>query len=86
MSHQIRAIYGNGVLKPLDPVDLKDQDVVSISIEKISDNGQGHDDDYLPLVAEDGDPDITWEQVRSVLAKLPASLTTDIDRERDERF
>jgi hypothetical protein len=42
--------------------------------------------DYMPLVAEEGDPSVTWEQVQALLAKLPGSLGDDFERERDERF
>lgn len=42
--------------------------------------------DYMPLIAEEGDPSVTWEEVQSLLAKLPGSLSDDFDRERDERF
>ena len=42
--------------------------------------------DYTPLIADEGDPSVTWEQVQSLLAKLPGSLSDDFDRERDERF
>ena len=87
MSQHITAIYDKGVLKPLEPVDLKDQELVSLSIEKVDENGQERvDDEYLPLIAEDGDPNITWAEVQAVLTKLPGSLTEDFDRERDERF
>jgi len=44
------------------------------------------DDEYFPFIAEDGDPNITWEEVQLLLAKLPNSLADDFGRERDERF
>ena len=60
---------------------------LGLSIEKLAKNGEEFDEDeYLPFIAEDGDPNLTWEDVRAVLAKLPGSLTEDFDRERDERF
>jgi hypothetical protein len=66
-------------------VDLAEEELVTLAIEK----GAESDEDEtapLPLIAEDGDPNVTWEEVRAVLAKLPGSLTEDFDRERDERF
>lgn len=86
MSQLVKAIYKNGVLEPLDPLDLKDDDLVTLSIERVAENGQKLDDEFVPFIVEDGDPNITWEQVQAVLAKLPGSLTEDFDRERDERF
>jgi predicted DNA-binding antitoxin AbrB/MazE fold protein len=34
MSRQFQAIYENGVLRPLEPLDLKEHEVVSVSLEK----------------------------------------------------
>ncbi|HEY3394271.1 MAG TPA: antitoxin family protein [Lacipirellulaceae bacterium] len=36
MSQHVTAIYDHGVLKPLTPLDLEDQEVVSLSIEKVA--------------------------------------------------
>ena len=36
MSQQVNAIFEHGVLRPLAPLDLNDQEVVSLSIEKIN--------------------------------------------------
>jgi predicted DNA-binding antitoxin AbrB/MazE fold protein len=35
MVHHVHAIYDNGVLKPLEPLDLRDQEIVSLSIDKV---------------------------------------------------
>jgi len=86
MSQHVKAIYERGVLKPLDPLDLKEEEVVSLFIQKLAESGQELDDEYLPFIAEDGDSNITWQEVQMVLAKLPRSLTEDFDRERDERI
>ncbi|HEV3023110.1 MAG TPA: antitoxin family protein [Pirellulales bacterium] len=87
MSQRVTAIYEKGLLKPLGPLDLKEEEVVTLSVEKFGEDGSDrNEDEYLPLIAEDGDPNVTWEEVQAVLAKLPGSLTEDFDRERDERF
>jgi predicted DNA-binding antitoxin AbrB/MazE fold protein len=84
----VDAVYEGGVLRPLKPLDLAEHEHVSLTIAT---NGV-HDDvepdatEYVPLIAEEGDSSITWEQVQSLLAKLPRSLSSDIERERDERF
>ncbi len=38
MTQQVNAIYEKGVLKPLEPLDLQDQELVSISIKKLTEN------------------------------------------------
>jgi predicted DNA-binding antitoxin AbrB/MazE fold protein len=86
MSQQVKAIYENGILKPLAPLDLEEEQLVSLSIEAIADHEQELAiEEYRPLVVEQGDPSITWEQVQAVLARLPGPLSEDFDRERDER-
>jgi len=85
---QVDAIYENGVLKPLTPLDLAEHQRVSLAIGTRDDveNEDGDACDYMPLIAEEGDPSVTWEQVQTLLARLPGSLSDDFDRERDERF
>jgi predicted DNA-binding antitoxin AbrB/MazE fold protein len=84
----IDAVYEAGVLRPLKPLDLAEHELVSLTISSngASETAETEATDYLPLVAEDGDPSITWEEVQTLLAKLPGSLSSDFDRERDERF
>jgi predicted DNA-binding antitoxin AbrB/MazE fold protein len=39
MSQHITAIYENGVLKPLEPLDLQEQELVSLAIDKVHVDG-----------------------------------------------
>jgi predicted DNA-binding antitoxin AbrB/MazE fold protein len=84
---QIDAIYENGVLRPLTQIDLAEHERVSLVIGPNGENDENGDaTDYMPLIAEEGDPSITWEQVQTLLARLPGSIADDFTRERDERF
>jgi len=88
LRQQVDAIYENGVLKPLTPIVLAEHEQVSLVIRAKDDvdlDDEDDEDDYMPLIAEEGDPDITWEEVRRITAKLPGSLADDVDREREER-
>jgi predicted DNA-binding antitoxin AbrB/MazE fold protein len=38
MSQHVTAVYERGVLRPLVPLDLKDQEVVSLSIDRVAEN------------------------------------------------
>ena len=40
MTQHVNAIYDKGVLKPLEPLNLKAQELVSLSIDKVPDNGR----------------------------------------------
>lgn len=87
MIQHITAVYEDGVLKPLEPVQLSDAEIVTISIERASDAEEiGTGRDYVPLIAAEGDPNMSWEEVQALLAHLPGSLAEDFIRERDERF
>ncbi len=37
MTQHVTAIYENGVLKPFAPLDLREQELVSLSVDKIAD-------------------------------------------------
>jgi hypothetical protein len=50
MIHHVKAIYDHGVLRPLEPLDLDDQAVVSLSIDAPADKKPS---------AECGEPDLT---------------------------
>ncbi len=56
MSQLVKAIYQNGVLQPLDPLDLNEDDLVTVSIEHVARSGQEVPDDYFPLIATMGIP------------------------------
>jgi predicted DNA-binding antitoxin AbrB/MazE fold protein len=88
LKQQVEAIYENGVLKPLAPLDLVEHERVSLVIGANGENAKDDADstDYASVIAEEGDPSIAWEHVQALLAKLPGSLAEDFDRERDERF
>jgi predicted DNA-binding antitoxin AbrB/MazE fold protein len=88
LNQRVDAIYENGVLKPLTPIILAENERVSLVIGTAGE--VEHEDrdatDYMPLIADEGDPSVTWDQVQALLAKLPGSLSDDFERERDERF
>ena len=87
LNQQVDAIYEDGVLKPLGPLSLAEHQRVSLVIGGDDEERDGGDaSDYQPLIAEEGDPNVTWGEVQTLLAKLPGSLADDFDRERDERF
>jgi predicted DNA-binding antitoxin AbrB/MazE fold protein len=87
LKQQVDAIYENGVLKPLTPVDLAEHQrvVIMIGVED-GDEDDRDSEEYLPLAADDGDPSITWEQVHAALAGSKGSLSDEIIHQRDERF
>jgi predicted DNA-binding antitoxin AbrB/MazE fold protein len=89
MNRQVDAIYENGVLRPLEPLDLEEQQRVRITVS----NGDNEDPlaDLLDtefmercLRESNGAPGI--EEVRRMLSKIKGSMADVIISQRDERF
>lgn len=49
MSQEIRAIYENGLFRPLDPISLSEHDVVSLVVSGAASHPQGGADAALDL-------------------------------------
>ena len=86
MTKTVQAVYTNGVLRPLQPLDLPDNQQLTLTIT----NGAPADEalldtEFLAYCAQEADPSVTLEAVRTGLAQIPGSLTDDFVAERDER-
>jgi predicted DNA-binding antitoxin AbrB/MazE fold protein len=88
MRKTLQAIYENGVLRPLEPLGLKEHQQVVIEISEVPiarSDEEWLDLDCLQQAASEADDSISLEAVREALAKIPGSLTADFIAERDER-
>lgn len=84
MTRSLQAIYENGVLRPLEPLALKEQQQVTVTVS--DDEGDWLDSNFLRYLETQADESVTLEAVRSALAKIPGSMVEDFRRERDERI
>lgn len=84
MSQVLQAIYENGVLRPLEPLALKELQQVTVTVTY----GQGSwpDTAFLKYLEAEADESVTIEQVRAALSGIPGAMTDDFRRERDERY
>ena len=84
MTRHLEAIYQNGVLRPLEPIDLRENQRVMVTV---SDSAEDVllDTDYWRLCAEQIAEGVTLEAVRQALAKIPGSMTADFIAERGGR-
>jgi predicted DNA-binding antitoxin AbrB/MazE fold protein len=83
MTQKIDAVYENGLLRPLETLNLADHERVSVTVETSSgDNWLDHD--ALDWARQEGDPSISLEDVRRRLAKLGASLSDIVISERGD--
>jgi predicted DNA-binding antitoxin AbrB/MazE fold protein len=83
MRQKIDAVYENGLLRPLGPLELSDQERVSLTVESGSDE-HWLDMDALAWARQEGDPTISLDDVRRCLAKIQGSLSDVVTAERGE--
>jgi predicted DNA-binding antitoxin AbrB/MazE fold protein len=90
MGMRVDAVYENGVLKPLQPLDLAENEHVSVTvIQAAQAPGSPHlDIAYLENLEKElltAGPAPGIEEVRRRLSKIPGSMTADFIAERKER-
>jgi predicted DNA-binding antitoxin AbrB/MazE fold protein len=89
MSRQVEAVYENGVLRPLQPLDLAEHEHVFVSVTKNSAAARAilavEYIEGLRREHQDADPAPGLEEVRKRLGKIPGSMAADIVADRGER-
>jgi predicted DNA-binding antitoxin AbrB/MazE fold protein len=90
MPIEVDAVYENGILKPLQPLDLAENERVVVSItQKANGTGLGQlDDDFVQGLRRrlaGAEPAPGLEEVRRRLSKIPGSMTADFIAEREDR-
>jgi predicted DNA-binding antitoxin AbrB/MazE fold protein len=87
MALRVEAIYENGMLKPLQPLNLSENEHVAITIDRVV-TAFEPDHDYVQALRnslKDAGPAPGIEEVRRRLAKIPGSMTADFIAEREDR-
>ena len=89
MPLQVDAVYENGVLRPLQPLDLREHEHVTVSVVK-TDPTPGRsrlDVEYIERIRKElpAEAPPGLEEVRRRLAKIPGSMAAEIVAERGER-
>jgi predicted DNA-binding antitoxin AbrB/MazE fold protein len=87
MVRTLSAVYENGMLRPLEPLPLKEHQQVRVTISDASvDRADAWlDHEYMASVDAIQEPEPTLEEVRRILSKIPGNLSDDIRAERDSR-
>jgi predicted DNA-binding antitoxin AbrB/MazE fold protein len=84
----IDAVFENGVLRPLKPLFLAENEQVTIRVrrrgESFEDDGELFDEEYAARCAAEADDSITIEEVRRDLSTIKGSLDDAIDEARGE--
>jgi len=87
---QVEAVYEHGILKPLQPLDLAENEHVLLLVTPAADtSGACHPDvefvENLRRALQDAGPAPGLEEVRRRLSKIPGTLTADFIAEREDR-
>ena len=87
MIKTLPAVYEHGVFRPLEPVQLKENQQVSVTISDSPDDFVNAllDQEYISAVESYDEPEPSLEEVRAALAKIPGNLSDDIRSERESR-
>ena len=83
--YNLQAIYEKGILRPLEPLNLPEHQLVSVALSDELLPEPWLDHEYLAACKHDGDDGVSLEEVRAALAKIVGSLTGDFIAERDDR-
>ncbi|HEX5443385.1 MAG TPA: antitoxin family protein [Pirellulales bacterium] len=85
MYRTVEAIYDDGVLRPLEKLSLRPKQRVLLRIDETpGDSVDLEDKAFLIYCRSEGDPNVTLEEVRQALSRIPGSLTEACSAERDE--
>ncbi len=86
MTHNVAAVYENGVLRPLEPLPLKEHQRVTLTVSDPAERWL--DQEYMDKVKKDvaaSVPAPSLDEIRQALSKIPGNLSDDIRAERDSR-
>lgn len=89
MPLRVEAVYENGVLRPLQPLELREHEHVIVSVEATRATAPPVlASEYIERIkgeVQDEDPAPGWEEVRRRLAKITGSMAAEIIAERGDR-
>ncbi len=83
MTKQIVAVYEKGVLRPLEPLELEEQQRVRITIEQGDPLADLIDTEFEAWCARESQDAPSLEEAREILSKVNGSLSDVIIAERE---
>jgi predicted DNA-binding antitoxin AbrB/MazE fold protein len=87
MVKTVDAVYENGMLRPLEPLQLQENQHVTLTVSEPSVDPADAwlDHEYMASIDAVSEPEPTIEEVRSILARVPGKFSDDIRAQRDAR-
>ena len=86
MTHNVPAVYEDGVLRPLEPLPLNEHQRVTVTVSDPAERWL--DQEYVEEVKKDVaamGPAPRLDEIRRALSKIPGNLSDEIRVERDSR-
>jgi predicted DNA-binding antitoxin AbrB/MazE fold protein len=87
MKQHFEAVYENGVLRPLEPLQLRDSEKVTVTIHAcFTEPGEEEwlDTDLRIEAEKNADPAVTLQEVRAALATIKGAMADTVIAERGE--
>lgn len=81
MTKRLAVIYENGVLRPLEPVDLSEHQRVIVTLNEAEEDWL--DTEFMDSCATELREPVSLETVQQILSQIPDSLSETIIAERD---
>lgn len=87
MTRTLSAVYENGVLRPLEPLELQESQRVSITVSDTPEDLLADllDHEYMAAIDAKDEPEPTLEEVREAFSTIPGNLSDDVRAEREAR-
>jgi predicted DNA-binding antitoxin AbrB/MazE fold protein len=82
MKQLIEAVYEQGVFRPLTPVPLAERERVRLVVE--TERETWLDAEAHSMAEREAEPDMSLEEIRAELARIPGSWAEDVIAERGE--
>ena len=82
MTRTVQVVYEGGVLRPLEPLALREHQQVTVTLSPDED---WIDASFLRYLEAQADEAVSLAEVRAALAKIPGSMLDDFRKERDDR-
>jgi predicted DNA-binding antitoxin AbrB/MazE fold protein len=87
MRREIRAIYENGVLRPIEPLELEEQQRVRVTIDDGDPLADLLDTEFMEWCARKSAGDVpSIEEGRQMLSTIKDAMADVIIAEREDRF
>jgi len=86
MTRNLKAVYENGVLRPLQALPFREKEVVNVTVsDSAGVSDELVDTEFLKDCQALADESVTLEQVRAALSKIPGSMAEQIIHDRNDR-